>query len=269
MTDSIELKKWAPFATIGIVILSFLNLHFFYSGFGIQIYNYLDVSEIIFSLTAFFASLFSLLYFVVFLYLFIRQKSKNESEQDTVETENKALLYFRNHKLRYLRFLHKLFDGLTPYILLTTILVALFSLYLAGSFPQSELLKSSMEYEFHSFLFIILLSGYITLLSIWIGKRTSVDKKDGYLFISALLINTLLFLMIRNSKSSELIMAGHPKYSVEMTTNHKRYSTNDSLVFIGNTKNYYFLYNRKSKESFIIPSNSILETKMHRLRFGL
>lgn len=262
-----------PLWTILMVVISFLNLHFYYFiGFGIQIQHYLDVSEIIFSLTSFVS--LTILFSIISLALLVVKRDKtattNSPDSSNKNEQSKFVDFFRKNRFTIIR---KAYSIVFPKYGLFIVASILFGTWLKIVIDESvfeRVAVSSADFDYN--FIILMLSGILFLVSlnrvinkdfVWRNLRWS----NVYGFVA---ISILTYLITRNSISADLINKGYSKYSVQLELEgDSSLYTNDSLIFIGSTKNYYFFRNTNSEYNTIIPVNEIIEIKIKKLRGGL
>ena len=80
----------------------------------------------------------------------------------------------------------------------------------------------------------------------------------------------IFFFVAKNYKSYVNNTYVSPKYKVTLSLEDgKEFSTNDSTLFFGSTKGYYFFSLTRTNQNIIIPASEINCVKMTRLRESL
>jgi hypothetical protein len=263
-----ELKTMLPLSSIAIIIVSFLNMHFYYKVFGVLIQNYIEISEIVFSLTAFISSGFLFLIFGLYMFIVIRRRD-NAMSHDANFNENNAYRYFRYHRIVKLRPIARVFEtlGIAVEILLVGMLFLVHQIF--AGFTDQELMQSTWELDLNILILAICFSSFVIALCLWLKKIDENGSHIPYLFLVSVTISGIYLLAARNQRSAQLVMSGYSKYQVRLITEHKEYRSGDSLLYVGATKGYYFLYSPIDSASVVVPSNEVIEAKFHQLRHGL
>jgi hypothetical protein len=136
--------------------------------------------------------------------------------------------------------------------------------------------------DLHSNFFdLLFLPGFVVFglevsftLRLYIYTKTAAKIDIGFhrlLNLSAIILTFCLaaFFEIRNTLSYKFNMES-PKYSVSLALkNEEELQTNDSILFVGNTRNFMFFKNKSSNESIIVPLTEVEQIKKHLLREGL
>jgi len=258
-------ESW-PIISIAILMISFLNYAFYYSQFGIPIHNYIDLSEIIFSLLTFVSSLFAICSFVLFIMIMPGNKAdRNDDRQSPPE----MFLRYRVSKYGFIRFFFAFFTEKIFYIL-GFIGLSVLIIYHSLTITDDELLVSTVWLDWYYAFLTILLSSLITLLSIRGSSISNISGRQSYIFLFAAVVCGSIFLVDRNRRAAQLIKQGKVKYTIIAKSNHGDiYRSNDTTLFIGSTRNYVFLYNPQKETAIVIPTNAIEELSIRQLRGGL
>lgn len=259
--------QFLPIATIVVLTISFLNIHFYYNSFGLIIHNYLDVSEVIFSNIAFVSSGLTFLFFAIYLKIVTSRTSPRV--KFNFQEEGKLYKQLKTSKSAFVRFISWFTKGANAGILIFTALLMLFAVYFSGVHPDDELLSSAHDYDFDWYILIIFVATYACVFSLWLREGDKFSIGDVTILFMTMGLMIIIFLSHRADKSAGFVKAGHPKYEVLIATKSDSIQSNNSLVFIGGTRNFYFLYDRKDSTSLIIPSTDIVVVEIKKLRGGL
>jgi hypothetical protein len=243
-----EITSNLPLLLGVLVIFSFLNIYMYYNLFKINIYQYIDVSELFFSESLFTLVLSSIVIIPVFFLLV-----------------SLFFSFFKYHPM---------------YLLIVGILIFGCMYFLTN--PQSDL--NELTYDFLLSLALICYyywarySNNFGLLKFL--NRLKIKNRLVYIFVlrnhqiiiySSLLI--IFFLSISNKSIARMenILKQGGKFKVDLLLNtfQKEIHTNKTFVFLGQTKNYYFFRNLKSDTNIIIPTSTIIEARLVRLRMSL
>ena len=89
-------------------------------------------------------------------------------------------------------------------------------------------------------------------------------KMNENSFIKMIFFIITLILYIAIARGQAAVITGNEVYDKVIFTSEKvTIHTNDSLRYIGKTKNYIFFYNKYSKISFVYDFNSVKELSVH------
>jgi predicted neutral ceramidase superfamily lipid hydrolase len=188
--------------------------------------------------------------------------------QDEDKKKSRIRRYFKSHKIKALRKLAPLFLPMRVTLMINASILILLG-YIISSLPDSVLLENSFGYDYLGLIFLLFLSIFVVTATSLVRKRGSESQAEISFFM-IFFVGLIAFSAFRNNKSAHFIMKGNPKYTVTLKTNSNEiYATNDSILYIGGTKNFYFLYNRKTRGCYVVPSNIVVEAKVKRIRDGL
>ena len=251
--------------SILVILLGYLNLYFYYFFFGIEIYNFLDTAEIIFS----FSSLIPTSLILVTMYTFgeyFRYLNREEEEakmkriiermeKEKLEPKKEKKTFSFNIKNRILRklvlFAVTIFLTLISQLMLLLVFAALASIQVTSS----------------SWNLIFELTFAILLMIVYVLYPRQASKQKLYFGMTVLFA---LFLVIRNNAAHNSVINGNPRYSANIQMHDGTLMTsNDSIAYIGSTRQYHFFHDIKTKENFIIPNSTIKEIKLKELRGGV
>jgi len=257
--------------SILIILLGYINLYFYYFFYGLEIYNFLDTTEIIFSFSSLIPTsliLISMFTFGEFFRYLNKEEEEGRLKKTTVEiekkkqdNEDKAELEKVKKKFRFhikSNILRKAFIGVIAIVL--TLISQFFLLLIFALLAGLEVTSSDWNLIFE-------LSFAIFLMIVYVFSRRQTNKQKLYL---GMVVLFALFLVIRNNAAHNAVTNGNPKYYVEIQMlDGQLIKSNDSLTYIGSTKQYHFFHNIKSKENSIIPNSAVKEIKLKELRGGV
>jgi hypothetical protein len=232
-----------PFFGPFLIFLGISRLLSYYSVFGINIATYLDFSEI---LTSFF-DLFVMLSFF-FSTMFIQGfLSANKESEESVMKKRQILeeKYFFKRIILYSSYY------------LGSLVWAIF--YASCYFLVSRIFDKSMTWGnlFYSYLFALVFYIFLIFLNEIEIKHKQFKSSDSFRFWMQLLIYSILVVTL-------IIYVGYRQAKSVMNTkfyygttieleNNIRIVSDSSTYFIGNTKNYLYMYHEKDSAVDIIP----------------
>jgi len=232
-----------------MIILSYLQLHFYYSLFDINIYNYVAASEIIFGFANLWKeSLLIIVYFIAFhtTFGFIKIKHPTEPVAGAYSKRNVIAITQQCIFLSVLiLFLYAIIENSAVSVVLWYQIVILIGFAIPVYGIVTVLYLSSFFFKFRVRMVTIPLT-FVAVL------------------ITAFLMNSL-----ENIVSYKLIIKGFAKYSINLTlSDGTEIKTSARMVFIGSTSNYLFFRN-ESIRNVIIPRSAIIREDQILLRRGL
>jgi hypothetical protein len=261
-----KIKDWFPIISVGVIFVSFLNLSFYFSQFGIAIQHYIDVSEIVFSLTTFVSSAYT----IAFLLLFILITSRSKETTTESTSVAKGLNSYKTSKYYLVRQFSNLITERTLYILVSVACIAGVLFHFNDYNTDEELIESSTWFVFDCLFMMMLFSCIVMVVSVKDLAAIEMTGRTAYVFLITVTILMVTFLSYRNKRSADLIRSGHPKYSfVFKTRDTNLYKSSDSLIYIGGTKDYFFLYQSNKESTIILQKQDIIEATIQKLRGGL
>jgi len=244
--------KSLPIATLLIICLGYFNIHTYYHFFGIKIYNYLDVSEIIFSFVSILDEIFMTLLGVIgAIIVLIVAKDVREGYISEIRSAgnwiNKAILYTY------------------AVIMLVSIVYSILKSYFyeaTGLEKIERWIINFLSLNMDS-VFLILFVVLPAIIIYFLYVEVNADKSLVRISITAsLLVAFFAYIYVRNYVFSFQIKRGIPYNQVELIClNGKQVKSNKMWLFIGATKNYYFFSNVISHTNMIIPSSQVIEER--------
>lgn len=228
--------KALPFGYAFLVFCGALYFHFYYNTFHIDIFRYLDISEIAVSFLPIIITIVILLGFImcffpiaiiiqeVLKYLFTKSKKRNWL--------SKTGKYIFDKKL------------LTVALCLICAIYIYLSYNILNKVPTPYPFKTSRDSWWVTFL---ILSALILLFT----------KELRFKIISILLIFITSVVHQSISNVKETMDKSHNTSYTIVTNDGEVINTNDSCYFVGRTQNYIFLYNSKDASYKDISLNQI------------
>lgn len=213
-----------PIVSVIILLSSIIKNSLYYSNFGINISEYIELSEFpllfINDLPFYLVFLFSLLFYLPLIYLRIYVRNKFGAE------------FFTFSKTK------KFTELVIPASILVIILVLFF--------------KFSIETKI-----VTIQTNIITVLSLtllYIDRSIEFSKK--YILWSSLTI-MILFSGMNAFSEIDIIEKGKNKKCVSFIINNKKFETNNKFSYLGKTKNYIFIYDLLKKRTLVFDFNKI------------
>lgn len=282
--------------TIFVLSLAYLNHIFFYYQFSIPIYNYIQITEIITLFVPFLIKYifdFIILIFLIIIFnkaLSITGYQPDESREYTVNNvkikdSTDLIRCIRGMKFSILFFksriswkkplkIIKIFIYFITCVITFLVYMLLYigvPIFLYNITDDNQIV--SQDYKLHISVYFILYI-YVCfavysiinfLFNILLKIKMDLESKKIYLFMRIIFV--IIFVYFSSVNQARNIKSGFAEYDVEFTYNNKLIKTNDSLVYISATQNYYFLRNRLTRENYIYKSDKIENLKMKKIAY--
>jgi len=218
------LSKYLPIITVLAIGIGYVNLHTTYYPFGINIYPYLEASEILLSFASLILELVSIFILtVVYSYVLITNIGNHERQEN-----------------------EKFIQGLKPIHRALVIILAGFSITFVALL------------QYFNFVFVIVVIPLVYLLK-WMLKNwisAIVDRTN--LFVTSVFILFCIYMIVGNIIKADGIKNGRQKQSVTLhLANETSVSTDQYLMYVGSVRNYIFFWDRKSKKNIVISTSLI------------
>lgn len=237
--ETARITEFIPTITLVIIVLAFFNLYSFYSFYGIDISSYIDATEIIFSFSSLFYSVFLLTATAIFVYS---------------TTEYSAPLH---DWMRERQWYFKLLYALVAFGIQLAVLMG-FSFFLFG-FTMHNILIDLVP------LMIILLIYMMVKIA-----KPSLSTKIWLTFFIA-----IVFIHYRNWEDyRKIVVNKRPRFDVTINYSDKVIKSNGDLLYINSTQNYAFFwrpsiksvqsYSLENVDSFVIKNLEIFDPKKDR-----
>jgi len=242
MADSKQKLNLLENTTIAYAFLTFLEYSYinsYFSRWGIEIYSFLDVGDI---LLAFLKNINSLILLFVSLcimfYAYIQFNSQTKVNTVSPRDSNLKKPLWKN-----------LFIGGVELLVIGIIIYFLFKW-------NSTIMNSITN----MLLFVVIIYTLNLILPKWLYNNNIALNKQ-YLKIILL----ILFIVKFNVFCAEIKyikMTAFPKTNFSFTYECTNYKSSDSLIYIGATSKYFFLRNTKSKANQIFEKENIKNLSM-------
>lgn len=267
MKEEFSSIKYIP---IILVVIGYVNLHSFYVNFGINIYNYIDSLELILS----FSPILYELSFVAFSSILglsigaIFRKSEASTDQ-LIET-NKIKIIDREFisKAHWTEYIYELFTAITKrghlYLIVIWSVAFFFVLY---NYEPEKLVNIS-EAMLGSIYFLFL----FMFLSTWISLESHFSFKDiNHITVFTLILSFTLtmYVFAYNKIKAKNILLGNPKYELTFDTGDKMIKTDSTMIYIGSTREYQFIYDKEKKSVTILNNSDLKQVTLKQLRTGI
>lgn len=237
LVDFQILRKLFPYLNFVAIGLSIGKLMIYYSAFGVNILQYLDLSESIVlcfeDIVHFFLFLSALLVAsILFLHSLGDYNTENVDKAVIVENFWKRLIAYVWHNKLLIAFY--LYCGwlFNPYFLL--VIPLLYLLFEAG-YKLKNRYKTDLNSTYHNVILWIVL--FIAFDYSYLLREINATKYFGRYEGTILQVDT-------------------PKEE------ESRIVTNSEILFVGKTKEFYFLYDTTKQSALIIPSDKVLRVEL-------
>lgn len=264
-----------PLFSACLIFVGFLNYEFFYRHFNIKIASYLTSTELIFSFLP-----LTLPFIIVFIWLVVfvsvdfaapRKRKPNASKVKppfyflaSVKSVWRTFQYSksRKHKSKWDKagqvvplFLFLVFSIGTFIFRILFIGYVLFSLSDSGV----HFLKFSYLVGFSVF--------WILLLYASLDRRQREDGTTNYTALANLIVVVILVVLLKykNREDAENILSGNPKFSSCILVNDQLIETDSTLVYVGQTAEYIFIYDRVQRQNNVIKMSDVKDLKIKSL----
>lgn len=220
---------YLPALTILLIYLGYCNLHFYYLEFNIDIYKYINNTEILLSFlpTILFGTTIIMFGLVCFMnYIFNRTDSVDKSN-------NKRLAY-----------------TLLSSTLIVVIVYMIYKYYVASYFKIHN-------YDKFVYPVCIILMYIFLFIGYYFLKGREVFKSNIiFLAIVSMYVLSTSIALYRISEAKEVKKNGsHVLFSCKY--NNVLFKTDSILNFIGQTQDYYFFYSKQTKATTILNKDDI------------
>lgn len=270
-------KDNIPLISVIVILLGYFNIYHYFQFFGLNIYNYLDISEIIFSFSSiFFSALtFSVSLFAGSLIIHYSQLPRPVFTDEGVSENLKQSIEYATTDLK-------------KTTLYTTIFVVIFMTI--SIVPIVISLRTEIEELYLLFLWFNVCACFFLVSKLYISSKRlnalrkrviSKEKTQGKFdheeynrinqsyMVGFATITFIILLLYRNLIMYKNITEGCPKYEIEFIHQSKSIKSSNMQPYIGSTKGYIFLYNISKKETLIYPEREVSVSKIRRLRSGM
>ncbi|WP_207431366.1 hypothetical protein [Sabulibacter ruber] len=248
--NSNSLKDLIPVFGVFAVAIGLIKIYCFYINFNINITDYLEISEV---LTLFFDSL--LLIGFGFVFGFIAQiLNIGLMGSQFQQSDNNEYLKEKNVFRRYLNY----FKNKKKVLLISLFLIILISAPYAIVSGHLHSLKYTVLMVLSPFFIMFVLNELDYVYSSFTGLNLEKSVKFYVIILSVVTCYVVL-----NSKE-EAIVTNENKglFSIELGFEKEVLKSNDSVFYVGRTKNYFIFYNSILKQSEVYSSKDLKFVKI-------
>ena len=239
-----KLKNVIPYIGSLLILIGFVKMSIYYNHFNININNYVELSEILISFIPDIIK-YSSIIFIVFLYSFLLDTE--EDNQKSYDTNNEII-----EMDKFFPRIGKILKRNITAILLLLLMIA-FTIISAIWNEKNYLLF----YRFSWMIFIIL---FFNIMLMEFRRKYKIINGNYFdsTYNNLLIISFLFTAYIIQSTYSEIEeVENHNGPIVCFHSSKKLIQSEENLIYIGQTKNYFFMYNLKDKETYVYTRNEI------------
>jgi hypothetical protein len=276
--DKNFIKSYLPFASGFLIFLGFYNLQCYYWWFGINIYNYVSTGELILSFISIIIELLligliSLLFWYLMTFshnvLFYYPNPKKLKEELDFHKRNKTII----NVLEYLYFIF----GNIASIAASIIIFSIYLIFLIIILTQTRNFRFALDYVLNTWIAIIVIIicsiSLIYLIKTFYSENKISYKRNSIKFFIykklrfkitkttstsfIVLISILTLFWGKNSYKASYVLSGRRNTKVSFVYKKKIFSTNDTIIFLGETKDYLFFRNIKLSDNLIFKRSEI------------
>lgn len=241
--------------TVAMVVIGFIQLAFFYNLAGIEISKYLDTEEVVFSFIDVWLECLVIIVFVGSLHWISKS----------------VYLNFKPKVKTLINYIPLIFVSVVS----VGIIYFMYDVIMTGEIKEGMTSTEVYGQQLRSFVLCMAISIQMTflialvpLLPLTFGE-TRVPLSSGSSVIVAGLVVFLVITSIESYLRYNYTLGGYPKYEVHLTrSNESEFHTNDTSVYIGRTKNYYFFKNPETGINKVISRGSVSGERMIEIRSG-
>jgi len=265
--------KLFPIITILLVFFGFLNLYFYYKPFGVNIYSYLNSSEIIFSFLPDIQTTLAWIGLVTISFLilipvftlarpleitFSNKESKENEEEEGLQEKGSRLSYYMNNLL-WKNFKHLTWKERGKVIWKIISNGNMIWLFILLLFTYYSDFKPCEEPDiFYSLFSIWVISIIMLVLKLFRYNEFIAIGLAYFLF----LISFMVYLGIKNECKSQIVKKGKTNIDLSFSYNNEIVKTDTSLFYIGATQNYIFLFDTIRQETNLFKKSDISHIKI-------
>jgi hypothetical protein len=239
-----KIVDYLPLLTICLIYFGFTNLHYYYQEFKIDIYNYITNSEILLSFLPTIVIITIMLY--SFLYNMIvnhsGKKEESKPEQNDAQEEPK--------KKKKKSFIGLLFARWPVYIILYYVITIVIRIIL---------LKFYFKFEIQTYEMLVSI-GFVVVLYFVLKATNNLKLISENQILFGLFFITYIGIQLGEYRKLD---AARVKHGISEKNISFRFNqsvtvrTSRQLVYLGQTQNNLFLYDRRTKSSIVYKISSI------------
>jgi hypothetical protein len=240
-----KLLEYLPIFTICLLFFGYCNLFYYYKVFNIEIYSFITTTDILLSFLPIIVLITSMFYATILIQLYETIK-KTSSNIDITETNDKP-----TKKQKIISWIRKNIYWIVCIYYLPWLILSL-------------ILQFGFHYKPYELTDINMFIDFIFLTIIYIGialheRRSKILENPT---IIAVFLVIFISVKIGSYRSSEALKikdgkGNYKKDHVSFQYQQKSIITNDTLVYVGETSSYLFLYNRNDSTTKVYPFSKI------------
>ena len=237
-----NITKSATTAYIALTLIGIFKQAIYYRAFGLNIFEYLQLSEVLVLSINDITLYVSILTFVVVV-LFILDKSSNQFEE-----ENLLAIYEKTFLRRHISFRNKLAWAMF------LILLQINALFI--SFPETRAYWSLIAFDIACFFFYCYLIITVEVSRAYYHNR---GENKAKLVMLAQIIGMFLFFLVvfTMNKALNIRLAKHKVSDVELYTENLESPISQDYLFVGKTEKYIIVFDYKKRITVIYSSDFI------------
>lgn len=242
-----DIKYILPYSGVILIIFGFIKFEIFYALFGINIANFLDLTEI---LTLFMNDILihvSIFIIVSLLFFLIIPKKETDIGNALITETIKEKSFWKRLKAYNGSGVNTLFV-FTSYIALCII---------------SYFVDNTQTWIYLSISFLIIGSFIIYILCLEFRRQYFIKHNSFLSTIYIRFIYYISFIILITIKSAytdyKLILINKPYSGTIIKTEKKTYISTKKFYYIGMTKNYIFFHNEIDNSNRVIPISEVKE----------
>jgi hypothetical protein len=233
-----------PLITAAVIVVGYINIHSFYTNFQIDIYSYLETSEIVFS----FASIaYDLVFYLLGLSMYLLLTSIIPN-------------FFSPHGIESRQFDKK--RGNKTFWTIVVLLIVISGI----AFGETRLanqrgllyVPDRANIVFDSIVIIPVLFVDYYLKAFY----SILDSLRPYILIVLSFFLFVFYVSMLNRAYYDVLSEGITKYQVELSLNDStNINSSKTLIFLGQTRKYFFFRDLQSSTNIIIPNHRVDEIR--------
>lgn len=256
--------KKIPTITAFLLTAGFVNSYGYYTHFQIDIFTYLTSGELILSFLPVIIPLFIAILWILF-YSF-RQVDKEEKIKENPFFSDKDLTLWGPFKDlvklvknrfktndKWGKILYHYLVQILARIIILTLFFGVTYFYLAA-FIEKQGFPSEQPVSFF-FLTVIWLIIFASHIQKYFNKR--IPEISDFMTQSVIIIGFLGIIFLFNSYRAFKTLENKPLYEFEIAQDNLKIKSDSNIVYVGKTKEYYFLRNLKEDKNIIIDNKNI------------
>ena len=239
-----KIIEYWPLLTACILYIGFCNLHYYYKVFNLEIFSFVTTADILLSLFPQLVIISTTFYGLILQQLYSEIKKPTENQQTIpeaiIEKKQKRLLWFKKN--------------IEIVVLIYFVVIILIML----------LLKNVFHYKSYELTYFNIYTDIIFLFLIYIA--VSIADRNKLFFEKPLLIGLFLLIFIGQKIGSYKTNEGlavkdgitdYKRGHISFDYNGKNITSSDSLLLVGQTASYLFLYDRKDSSTKIFKNEKV------------